>query len=101
MAVITLYQSDYDLSKTFTDKKDADVYDKMLELAQNVGTWMKHNVPDLTDDQIASLGSLVAENKADLIKALKGKSEILLQATESDESTPDSQDAPAPAASEA
>lgn len=77
MAVVTLYQSDRDLSKTFSDKKEADVYDKNLELAENVGSWMKRSVPDLSEELAEQLGTLVAQNKGDLIKALKGKSEIL------------------------
>lgn len=77
MAVVTLYQSDRDLTKTFSDKKEADVYDKNLELAQNVGSWMKRTVPELSEELAERLGTLVAENKSDLIKALKGKSEVL------------------------
>ncbi len=88
MAVVTLYQSDRDLSKTFTDKKDADVYDKMLELAKNVSSWMQRNVPDLSDDQSQQLGTLVAQNKSELIKAFKGKSALLPKApTENDTDT--------------
>jgi uncharacterized protein len=95
MAVVTLYQSDRDLSKTFTDKKDADVYDKMLELAENVGSWMLRNVPDLSDDQSQQLGTLVAQNKAMLIKAFKGKAALLLETTTEDDtdSEPQSEEA--------
>jgi len=90
MSVVTLYQSDRDLSKTFTDKKDADVYDKKLELAETVGAWMKRRVPDLSDEQAERLGTVVAENKSDLIKALKGRSEVLLESPGTDEHQPES-----------
>jgi len=103
MAVVTLYQSDRDLSKTFTDKKEADVYDKMLELAKNVGSWMQNNVPDLSDDQSQQLGTLIAHNKAMLIKAFKGKPALLLEApTENDtDSEPQSEEATVNAEAEA
>ncbi|MGX5201004.1 YebG family protein [Aliikangiella sp. IMCC44632] len=81
MAVVTLYMSDKDSSKTFSDKKEADNYDKMLELAENVSLWMEKSIPGLSEDQIESIGLLLAENKDTLAKALKGKSDILLEDT--------------------
>ena len=41
MAVVTLYMSDRDQSKTFNDKKEADNYDKMLELAESGSQWLE------------------------------------------------------------
>lgn len=79
MAVVTLYMSDRDSEKTFTDKKAADNYDKMLELAENVSLWMEKSIEGLSEEQIEKIGLLVAENKDVLAKAIKGKSEILLQ----------------------
>lgn len=79
MAVLTLYMSDRDSEKTFTDKKEADNYDKMLELAENVSLWMEKSIQGLSEEQIEQIGLLVAENKEVLAKAIKGKSEILLQ----------------------
>ncbi len=79
MAVVTLYMSDRDSEKTFTDKKAADNYDKMLELAENVSLWMEKSIKGLSEEQIEQIGLLVAENKDVLAKAIKGKSDILLQ----------------------
>lgn len=79
MAVVTLYMSDRDESKTFTDKKEADHYDKMLELAENVSLWVEKEVVGLSEEQVESIGMLLAKNKDNLMKALKGKSEILLR----------------------
>ncbi len=79
MAVVTLYMSDRDSEKTFTDKKLADNYDKMLELAENVSLWLEKSIDGLTETQIESLGMLIAENKDLVTKAIKGKPEILLQ----------------------
>lgn len=92
MAVVTLYQSDRDPSKTFSDKKEADVYDKKLALIETVGAWMKREVPQLSDEQAERLGTLVAEHKADLIKALKGKPEVLGSPATVDEAEPVSVD---------
>lgn len=85
MAVVTLYMSDRDSEKTFTDKKAADNYDKMLELAENVSLWMEKSIQGLSEEQIEKIGLLVAENKDVLAKAIKGKSEVLLQDEQVDE----------------
>ena len=78
MAVITLFMSDRDPKKTFTDKKAADNYDKMLELAENVSLWMEKSIKGLSEEQIENIGMLIAENKDLLTKAIKGKPESLL-----------------------
>lgn len=85
MAVVTLYMSDRDKSKTFTDKKEADNYDKMLELAENVSLWVEKEIPGLTEEQTENIGLLFANNKDNLLKALKGKPELLLQTAENSE----------------
>ena len=73
------------LNQTFTDKKSADNYDKMLELAENVSLWMEKSIEGLSEEQIESIGMLVAENKEVLAKALKARPEILLEDNDSDE----------------
>lgn len=85
MAVLTLYMSDRDSEKTFTDKKAADNYDKMLELAENVSLWMEKSIKGLSEEQIEQIGLLIAENKDVLAKAIKGKSEVLLQDDQDDQ----------------
>ncbi len=85
MAVVTLYMSDRDQSKTFTDKKEADQYDKMLELAENVSAWMESEIEGLSEEQVEAIGMLIAENKDQLAKAIKGKPEVLLEKPESNE----------------
>jgi len=79
MAVVTLYMSDRDPKKTFTDKKAADNYDKVLELAENVSLWIEKSIDGLNEKQIESIGMLIAENKDILAKAIKSKPEILLE----------------------
>lgn len=85
MAVVTLFMSDRDKSKTFTDKKEADNYDKMLELAESVSLWMEKEIEGLNETQVESIGLLLAKNKDNLLKALKGKPELLLSAESSEE----------------
>ncbi|MEE4246138.1 MAG: YebG family protein [Kangiellaceae bacterium] len=79
MAVVTLFMSDRDKSKTFTDKKEADQYDKMLELAENVSAWMEQSIDGLTEEQSEAIGMLIARNKDLVAKAVKGKPEALLE----------------------
>ena len=79
MAVVTLYMSDRDQNKTFTDKKEADNYDKMLELAENVSVWMEKQIDGLSEEQSEAIGMLLAENKETLLKALKGNPSVLLE----------------------
>jgi len=81
MAVVTLYMSDRDSNQTFSDKKSADNYDKMLELAENVSLWMEKTIEGLTEEQIENIGMLIAENKDVLAKALKSHPEVLLEDT--------------------
>ena len=79
MAVVTLYMSDRDPKKTFNDKKAADNYDKVLELAENVSVWMENSIDGLSEKQAESIGMLIAENKDLLARAIKSKSEILVE----------------------
>lgn len=78
MAVVTLYMSDRDKNKTFTDKKEADNYDKMLELAETVSVWMEKEISGISEEQAEAIGLLLAENKDTLMKAIKGKPSVLL-----------------------
>lgn len=78
MAVVTLFMSDRDTSKTFTSKKDADAYDKMLELAEAISGFVEKEIPGLDDSQIEELGLLFARNKDQLANAIKGKTDALL-----------------------
>jgi len=87
MAVVTLYMSDRDTDKTFTDKREADNYDKMLELAENVSFWIEREIPGLNEQQIESIGLLIAQNKDTMAKAMKSHPEILLQESDATNTT--------------
>ena len=84
MAVVTLFMSDRDTSKTFTSKKEADEYDKLLELAEAVSYFIEKNISDLSEQQTEEIGHLIARNKELFGQAFKGKSEALFN-TESDQ----------------
>ena len=84
MAVVTLFMSDRDTSRTFTSKKEADDYDKMLELAEAVSHFMENNIEGLSEQQVEEIGLVFARNKDRMSLALKGKTEVLFEsATES------------------
>lgn len=81
MAVVTIYMSDRDPEKlTFVSKKDADEYDKKLELAENLAIFLSKRVNFLNESQAETLGRLMADHKDLLANAMKGKPEILLEA---------------------
>lgn len=85
MAVVTLFMSDRDTSKTFTSKKEADEYDKMLELAEAVSHFVEQNIEGLDEQQVESIGVLFARHKEQLAQALKGKTEVLFNTPQESE----------------
>lgn len=78
MAVVTLYMSDRDESRQFTSKKDADEYDKKLELGSYLGEFLNLHMASLSEELAEEVGMLLAEHKDILALALKGKPEVLL-----------------------
>ena len=48
---------------TFASKKEADAYDKMLDLADNLGEWLQQAPLNLDDEQREGLSFFLAENK--------------------------------------
>jgi dsDNA-binding SOS-regulon protein len=85
MAVVTLFMSDRDTSKTFTSKKEADEYDKMLELAEAVSFFVEQNIEGLDEKQVEDIGLLFARQKDQLAQALKGKTDVLFSPKEESE----------------
>ena len=57
---------------TFATKKEADAYDKMLDIADNLYDFLDQLKMDLKDDQLESVSLLMAENRMDLIPILRG-----------------------------
>lgn len=85
MAVVTLFMSDRDTNRTFTSKKEADEYDKMLELAEAVSHFMETRITGLNEQQVEEIGLVFARNKDVLAQAIKGKADVLF-ATQNDQS---------------
>ena len=79
MAVVTLYMSDRDESRQFTSKKDADDYDKKLELGSALGDFLDANVAGLSAEMAEEIGMLLAEHKDLLMAAFKGKTALLAE----------------------
>ncbi len=88
MAVVTLYMSDRDESRQFTSKKEADDYDKKLELGSALGEFLDGKLANLSEELSEEIGMLLAENKDLLMTALKGKPSVLSEShTESNVSS--------------
>lgn len=55
-----------------TDKKEADQYDKMLDVADNLAVYIQAKGIKLNDDLAEDLSIMLAKNKDNLAKLLKG-----------------------------
>lgn len=87
MAVITQYVVQHKgVDKLVTtDKKEADQYDKMLEIADNLSTYIKAKGIELNEDIAEELSILLAKNKDSVAKLFKGTSaDILLEKEHAD-----------------
>ncbi len=74
MAVVTIYMSDRDPNgPTFTDRKAADEYDKMLEIAEVISDSVQHCMKDVSEEQAEEFGLFIAKNKDLFANILKGK----------------------------
>ncbi|WP_261921887.1 YebG family protein [Shewanella sp. NFH-SH190041] len=57
---------------TFTSKKEADAYDKMLDIADNLLPFIQQSDLDLAENQVEELAFYLANNKDELLSLLKG-----------------------------
>lgn len=57
---------------TFTSKKEADAYDKMLDIADNLLPFIEQSALGLDDNATEKLCFYLAENKDQLMGLLKG-----------------------------
>lgn len=72
MAVIAMWKCDRD-GTMFDDKKEADAYDKMLELGEVFTRLLEHVVPGIDERKAEEFGLIMARNKEQVILACKGK----------------------------
>lgn len=84
MAVIAMWKCDRDDSM-FENKKDADAYDKMLELAEGFTAMLEKHADSISEQDAENLGLLLSKNKEQVIVALKGKPELLFKLGEEQE----------------
>ena len=77
MAVIAVWKCDRDNSM-FTNKKDAEEHDKMLELAENITALIDSNIDGIDEKHSEAIGILLSKHRDNLAKACKGKPEALL-----------------------
>jgi dsDNA-binding SOS-regulon protein len=78
MAVIAVWQCDRDGSM-FQDKKEAEEYDKMLELAENISELLNQHLPGGAPEHNEAVGLFLAKHRDLLARACKGKPELLLE----------------------
>lgn len=57
---------------TFAHKKEADAYDKMLDLADSLGEWLEQAPVTLEEEQREGLSFFLAEHKEALSQILRG-----------------------------
>ncbi|MFV4847647.1 YebG family protein [Edwardsiella tarda] len=70
---------------TFASKKEADNYDKMLDLADNLSEWLASSPVMLAEETREALGFYLAEQKESLSRLLRGASLASLQNSDADE----------------
>lgn len=58
---------------TFTSKKEADAYDKMLDSADQIALFLSESPVSLDDQQLEELGLYIASNKEILQNLFKGQ----------------------------
>jgi dsDNA-binding SOS-regulon protein len=60
-------------AKTFMNKKSADEYDKMLDMADNLSLMLSQSSVELTDSANEELSIFLAEHREDVLVALLAK----------------------------
>ncbi|MEX1668056.1 YebG family protein [Zhongshania guokunii] len=76
MAVVAKWMCDRD-NTMFDNKKDADAYDKMLELAEGFSALLLQHIPSVDEARAEEFGIFLAKNKEAVMQACKGRVEAL------------------------
>lgn len=87
MPVIAMWKCDRDGSM-FENKKEADAYDKMLELGEQFTALLESQISGIDEVQAEAFGLLLAKNKELVALACKGKPELLEEISNPDKVTP-------------
>lgn len=80
---------------TFANKKDADAWDKMLDMADAFTDWLQHHQPAMDEAQAEALGMLLAEQK-DAVQHILRTSKLPDAVKDSGETAADDSDTAAP-----
>lgn len=83
MAVIVKWICDRDDSM-FASKKEAEAYDKMLELGEQFTALLDSQIPNIDPQQAEAFGILLAKHKDLVMEACKGKPDALEKITQED-----------------
>jgi len=59
---------------TFATKKEADAYDKQLDIAENLQEFLSGAAGDVGEEQLEALAFFMAEHSAEITNILKGGS---------------------------
>ncbi len=86
MPVIAMWKCDRDGSM-FENKKEADAYDKLLELGEQFTALLEHQIEGIDEAKAESFGLLLAKNKDLIMQACKGRPEVLQEIINPSEST--------------
>ena len=78
MAVIAVWKCTRD-GAMFDDKKEAEMHDKMLELAANITTLIEREISGVDEKMAEEIGLMLAKRSEVLAKACKGKPDLLLE----------------------
>lgn len=91
MAVVAKWMCDRD-NTMFDTKKDADAYDKMLELGEQFTKVIEAFIPEIDEKQSEELGIFLSKNKEAVMSACKGSSTALTAVISTKESLEESED---------
>ena len=80
MAVVAMWKCDRD-DTMFDNKKEADAYDKMLELAESFSEFLSQKMEGISEQDAENIGLLLSQNKNALMAACKGNPDLLLNTT--------------------
>ncbi|WP_252179414.1 YebG family protein [Endozoicomonas sp. 4G] len=90
MSITPMWRVDRDGSM-FTDKKAAEEYDRMLELAGNISSLLEDNF-EINEELAEEIGLMFAKNKDTFAKAFKGKPDLVLEIGQASEAENNAED---------
>ena len=92
MAVIVQYivEKNGTVKMTFDNKKEAEAYDKTLDIAANMWVYLEKSGIDVEEEKLEELCMFIATNKDETMAILKGSATKLKDSTSKDSTSKDS-----------